>query len=236
MDIGGRRKRSAPPSGDCNECAALTPTTGAPSTCVKISFRGRIRRFRIPLPLSVDILQKICRHCYGIPGNVLLAYQKQLDGNVVRFNTSEQLLSALVEDKKVSDRGELLMSTCLRIVVTDQDTKKTRPREAAAAAAAAAAAVPAAAVYHQHHQEAAPPADTGRSISVDSIGSTEHRDLLRDDGNGGVASHGAGANPGFLFMPTDGSRTFDFTCVRTNRDDAPRCVARLSANTCGAKW
>jgi hypothetical protein len=73
-DIAGtRRKRSAPRAEDCHDCASLAPRSGAPSTCVKISFNQQMRRFRIPLPISVDTIRKICHHCYGISGNVTLA-------------------------------------------------------------------------------------------------------------------------------------------------------------------
>ena len=168
------RKRGAPQPEDCNECAALTPSSGAPSTCIKISFQGRIRRFRIPLPISIEILRKICRHCYGIAGKVRLAYQKQTDGEITPFGTSEELLRALVDDKKVSDRGELLIATCLRIVVTDQDVKKKAAGEVL------------------DSSEGVEPFDelAGRTVSVDSVGSASHSDFLSDSDNLGFLDSG----------------------------------------------
>lgn len=201
MQDSGRpnRKRGAPQSEDCNECAALTPSTGAPSTCIKISFQGHIRRFRIPLPISIEILRKICRHCYGIAGNVRLAYQKQTDGEITPFGSSEELLRALVDDKKVSDRGELLIATCLRIVVTDQDAKKKK----------ASGEV----LNSSEEGGLGKPVDDDefagqRTVSIDSVGSSSasHRDFLGCDSD----------NFGFL----DGSaydRTLDF--MFGNNDD-----------------
>lgn len=135
-----RRKRSSTDDCECGDCgtsgraaaaAAAAPAvqstaSGAPSACIKISIRGQIRRFRVPIPLSVDSIRMICQHCYGLGSDISLAYRRETDHVVVPFDSSEELLGALVADNKVSDRGELLLSSCIRIVATDHERKKVR--------------------------------------------------------------------------------------------------------------
>ena len=57
------------------------------------------------------------------------------------FQSSEELLAALVADNKVSERGELLLSSCLRIVATDQARKKPRGLEGGGSGACAGVGV-----------------------------------------------------------------------------------------------
>jgi len=77
----------------------------------------------------MDVIQNLCRHCYGIDGDFKLQYQNK-DGAKVGFESSEQLLSALLDDGKVSGQGELLVKSCLKLAVLGLQNKKTRPATA----------------------------------------------------------------------------------------------------------
>ena len=75
-----RKRSKAEDSGcsDCNDCESLTPKAGAEVVCIKISLQGQLRRFRVPTPLSIDTIRTICQHCYGLNGDVALAYVQSL--------------------------------------------------------------------------------------------------------------------------------------------------------------
>lgn len=73
-------------------------------------------------------IHKICRHCYNLSGRVALSYENQTSHNreMVRFDSSAELLRALINDNMVSESGELVINSCLRFVVSDQGGKVRR--------------------------------------------------------------------------------------------------------------
>ena len=188
-----RRKRSSADDCACSDCGAgpaaapavvaQSTASGAPSACIKISIRGQIRRFRVPIPLSVDSIRMICQHCYGLGSDISLAYRRETDHVVVPFDSSEELLGALVDDHKVSDRGELLLSSCIRIVATDHERKKTRLSNGADRDRGGSAypVVPSGnGTGGRSGDDVIPPLGQQREISVDSIGSFGITNRMRE--------------------------------------------------------
>ena len=127
------------------------------------------------------------------------------------FSSSQELLSALVADKKVSDKGELLISSCIRLVVSDQSQKRLGTEGEDGKSTPSLASNSAASTGNGFQSQASMPPQTPREISVDSTGSSGYNDLL--------GSPSGGDNRGFdsLLGGDDNSfgedRTLDFMFV-----------------------